>query len=92
MKNKFLIGIGTAAVAILSAVSVDIALQNNDLSALSLANVEALAQEKTDTGGCKWKNIQCPFPKSNLGYGICITNGDGVSCDCGATTHDPLPC
>jgi hypothetical protein len=57
MKKRILIGIAAAAVVAVSAVSVNIALQSNDLSALSLANVEALAQEvNSNTIGC-WQTV-----------------------------------
>jgi hypothetical protein len=62
MKKKILIGIAAVAVVAIVAVNVNYALQGSDLSALSLANVEALAQEKTDhctghkSGECKCKN------------------------------------
>ncbi|MDR1225948.1 MAG: NVEALA domain-containing protein [Prevotellaceae bacterium] len=46
MKKKFLIGIAAVAVAAVAAVNVNFASQNNDLSALSLANIEALAEEQ----------------------------------------------
>jgi hypothetical protein len=45
MKKKILLGIAVVAVAAVTAVNVNIALQSNDLSALSLENVEALAGE-----------------------------------------------
>jgi hypothetical protein len=45
MKKRIFIGIATIAVATITAVNVNIALQGSDLSALSLANVEALAGE-----------------------------------------------
>jgi hypothetical protein len=45
MKKKILLSIAAVAVVAIAAVNVNIALQSNDLSALSLANVEALAQE-----------------------------------------------
>jgi hypothetical protein len=49
MRKKIFIGIAAIAVAAIAAINVNFALQgNNDLSALSLANVEALAQEPDD--------------------------------------------
>jgi hypothetical protein len=45
MKRKIFIGIAAIVVVAVTAVNVNFALQSNDLSALSLANVEALAGE-----------------------------------------------
>jgi hypothetical protein len=53
MKKRILIGIAAAVVVAMSAVSVNIALQGNNLSELSLANVEALAGEAAGCNGCK---------------------------------------
>ena len=89
MKKKIFGGIAVLAIAVVAAWNVNVNSRTNGMSDVMLANVEALAQEST--GSCKWKVIQCPFP-SNAGYGVCITNGDGVSCDCGSSTHNPLPC
>jgi hypothetical protein len=56
MKKKILIGLAAVAVATIAAVNITIYSQNSDLSALSLANVEALAQESGRGwcyGGCR---------------------------------------
>jgi len=96
MKKKVFGGIAILAIAVVAAWNVNLSKHDSGLSGVSLANVEALAQDNGESspntsGSCKWKNIQCPFP-SQLGYGVCISNGDGVACNCGGTTHDPLPC
>lgn len=70
-----------------------VSAQKSKLVPLSLLvrNIEELVENESGSGECKWKNILCPWP-GNKGYGVCIVNGDGVACSCGATTHDPLPC
>lgn len=92
MKKKIVVFTKTLIIIIVLGVSL-FSTQKSKSESLTLLmrNVEALATEETSSGGCKWKNIQCPWPV-NKGYGVCITNGDGSSCSCGATTYDPLPC
>jgi hypothetical protein len=48
MKKKLFIGIAAVAVAAVAAVNESYALQDNALSALALANVEALAREQEE--------------------------------------------
>ena len=72
MKKKLLIGFAALAIAAVGGLNISINSQKNDLSAVSLANVEALAQgeeekkEKKspynlDTGKCHDLNEQsCP--------------------------------
>jgi hypothetical protein len=102
MRKYIFGGITLLMIAAVAAWNVNLGSKNDQLSGISLANVEALADgdtenkdkdkdEDEDSDKCKWKNIQCPFP-SKAGYGVCVSNGDGVECRCGATTHNPLPC
>jgi hypothetical protein len=73
MKKKILLSIAAVAVVAIAAVNVNIALQSNDLSALSLANVEALAQESSCCIGSKFKI-------DPIDGGWRCLNGQGESC------------
>lgn len=53
----------------------------------SMSNI-AEAQIITDPGEgqtCKWQQIRC---KKGGFYEGCLNNGDGNTCECGATTRD----
>ena len=52
-----------------------------ELSDLAMANVEALASGE-GSGSCRWKRV---FDSSGCVYHVCVLNGDGNSCTCGAT-------
>jgi hypothetical protein len=52
MKNKILGGIAVLAIAAVAVMNVSLGSKSNDLSAVSLANVEALAQESGNTVDC----------------------------------------
>ena len=89
MKKKIFGGILAVAIAAVAAVNVNINNEAGDaLSALSLANVEAVADGESGGGPiCYWKVIDCP----GLGtgdYEACLSNGDGKECACGAVTRD----
>jgi hypothetical protein len=51
MKKKILGGIAVMAIAAVTAFNVNFTTQDNNLSDISLANVEALAQNESGTGG-----------------------------------------
>ena len=54
MKKKIFGGIAVLAIAAVAALNLNFNTQSNDLSAINLANVEALASEaKDETGGIK---------------------------------------
>jgi hypothetical protein len=61
MKNKILGDIAVLAIAAVAVINVDLGTKRNDLSAISLANVEALAQEGggSPCSGCEvvWGSI-----------------------------------
>jgi hypothetical protein len=71
MRKKFLSGIAAVAVASVAAVNVNYALQDRNLSALVLANMEALSQ---DEGSTKWFSnlnwVECPISKVNGAAGF----------------------
>jgi hypothetical protein len=75
MKKKLLIGIAAAAVATIAAVNVNYALQGNDLSELSLANVEALAQEEIVRDTTRIKRETYETITSNVPEKVCIRPG-----------------
>jgi hypothetical protein len=84
MKNKILYGIAVMVIAVIAAFNVTLSLQkNNNLSDLSLANIEALADgENGNCPGnyCSYSNYGetcstcCPFGKS----AIC----NALACSC----------
>ena len=63
MKKKILGGFAVLAIAVTMALNVNLNANNNDISDISLSNVEALVYGETVIIGC------CP------GGGICIVNG-----------------
>jgi hypothetical protein len=84
MNTKILGGIVVLAIVAVGAWNVSINLQNNDLSSLSLANVEALAQNEnsTLTTYTCWKNIQGGLSPTRLCSGcspVWFTTGTNVS-------------
>jgi hypothetical protein len=71
MKKKLFIGIAVVAVAAVAAVNVSYALQDNALSALALANVEALGQETSSkTIGC-WQTVSTQGTKQTTHITYC---------------------
>jgi hypothetical protein len=54
MKKKILAGIVLCAIAVLAAWNVELGIKSYDWSTVSLANVEALAQESSSTIDCCW--------------------------------------
>ena len=71
MKKKIFISIAAVAVAAIATVNVNFASQNNDLSDLALANVEALAGEcNSCRNGCR-----------DIGWGM----SQILKCDCSYT-------
>ena len=78
MKKKYFIGIAAAAMLGIAAVNVNYALRGNDLSALSLANLEALAGE---TSGA---NTSCCVSWEVLGikYSCSISCNRGKQASC----------
>jgi hypothetical protein len=71
MRKKLFIGISAVAVGAIAAVNVNYASQNNDLSDLALANVEALAGEGAScSSGCR-----------DIGWGT----SQILRCDCSYT-------
>jgi hypothetical protein len=52
MKKKILGGIALLAIAVMAAWNVNLNSQSNELSTLSLKNLEVLAQEVTTDTGC----------------------------------------
>lgn len=73
MKKKLIIGFGAFAIAAIAAFNININTNNSDLSTLSLANVEALAQESSiTTWNCTGSMSAC-----NLSCGQCGTSVSG---------------
>jgi hypothetical protein len=54
MKKKILGGIAVLAIVAVAVVDVNLGAKSNDLSDLSLANVEALANREANTGWDWW--------------------------------------
>jgi hypothetical protein len=80
MKKYFLVGI--AAIAAVAAINVNLGTKSNDLSDISLANVEALADENSDD--CNYTNGYRKFDGSDGGaYDCCKKWKNGsASNDC----------
>ena len=74
MKKKFFIGIAAVGVVAVAAVNVNYALQNNDLSAMALANVEMLAYGESSC--C----IGNSFKITSIPGGWSCLNNQGSSC------------
>ena len=75
MKKKILGGFAVAVIAAVAAFNVNVNITaGNELSAISLANVEALAQSETGN---------CPSGCKNIGWG---TN-EILRCDCSYTSY-----
>jgi hypothetical protein len=72
MKKKIIGGIALLAIAAVAAWNVSLSSQSNELSAVSLANVEALAGE--------W-GLSC---YSNFSYSSCSIFNSGYYCPCGS--------
>jgi hypothetical protein len=75
MKKKIFTGIAILTIAVLSAWNVTVNSQKSELSELSLANIEALA----NAGNCNWATREV----YNGWEAICILDGPGFSCWCG---------
>ena len=57
-----------------------------------LATIEALADGEDPNSSCKWLKETCPKPNwytPGKEREVCLSDGDGNSCTCGATTR---PC
>jgi hypothetical protein len=80
MKKKILIGIAAVAVATIAAVNVNYALQGDDLSELSVANLEALAQESGNTRDCPGGSCSYSNPYSG-NCTACCPSGKNPRCD-----------
>ena len=60
MKKIFFVGIAVLVIAVAIAFNVNLSSRRNNMSYLSLANVEALAQSETFTIDCdQWYNETC---------------------------------
>ncbi len=69
MKKKIILGVATLAIVTVATINVNMSKNDNQLSALGLANVEALATPETNT------------PGSNYSCSATYDCGDGsVSC------------
>jgi hypothetical protein len=81
MNKKYIYG-GIAAVAIAAAAAINVTVNSqdsNELSAISLANVEALAGESGNN--YKWSTMRdCPGWGTG-DYSACEANGTGNSCN-----------
>jgi hypothetical protein len=86
-KKKILGALAVLAIAAMAAYHVNVNTRGNGLSDVSLANVEALAENEGSSGTCKWKNIDCPGWGSG-NYEACLVNGDGYSCTCGNVSRN----
>jgi hypothetical protein len=67
MKKKILGGIAVLAIAAVAVMNVNLSSKSNDLSDVSLANIEALASgERENSVTCKGNgNLECPLGGSN---------------------------
>lgn len=79
MKKKIFGGIAILTIAVLAAFNVNLDNENNDLSLLSLANVEALASETTISHNLSCKNAGVKMCKATCGiHQVTMENyGDG---------------
>lgn len=87
MKKKMLTLCGAALLLAAGATTWVSMNSNDDLPPLIWANVEALAQNESGGGGCKWKRIDCKGLWTG-DYEACLGSGDGNSCSCGEETRD----
>jgi hypothetical protein len=74
MKKKIFGGIALLAIAATAVWNVNLNSQSNDLSAVSLANIEALAQEGS--------GVNCFYDPANWNY-PCAHWSPGDNCPCG---------
>ena len=81
MKKKIFGGLFILAIAAVAAFNVSMNMQDNQLSALALANVEALAGEIPPTPPIKWLQMTLPCYNSQ-GY---PTGKNRTSCYAGGT-------
>ncbi|MDR0682815.1 MAG: hypothetical protein LBG15_13365 [Dysgonamonadaceae bacterium] len=78
MKNKIIYSVSVLAVAVLAAINMSITTLNNDLSDVSLSNVEALAYELDEV------TITCsaPNPYGGQCYEMDTSSCGGSWCGC----------
>lgn len=55
---------------------------------IDMASLEALAQNENEEDKCRWSQMSCP--KTDYEREVCLTDGNGGSCSCGAVTR-PCP-
>lgn len=88
-KKLFICILAAGSIAAVAMTNLNIVSNQKDLSNLTLANVEALAEnENGPKPSCFWhaEKLTCPNGRT-IDRSVCVSDGDGNSCDCGAVTH-----
>ncbi len=78
MKKKILGGFVVAVIVAIAAFNINFNMNaDNNLSAISLANVEALANDESGGKEYRWHGQKC---NDGTPYECCTENGNGNSC------------
>ena len=83
MKRRIFAATLVAILALGSYIAVQYHHPGEKISNVTLANIEALANDEAGQGKqCRWKRV---FDSHGCQYWNCVENGDGNICECGST-------